>query len=53
MKTTTQNSRPFQAISTAMLTVVVNRGRYTRYGREFENALQAELLTRQTNRRVS
>lgn len=51
MKTTQQ--RPFEQISTAMLTVVVNRGRYARYGREFENALQQELLTRQTNRRVS
>jgi hypothetical protein len=49
--TTTQN-RPFEKIATATLISVVKRGRYARYGREFELALDNELMVRK-NLRVS
>ena len=47
MKTT---NRPFESFSTAMLNVVVNRGRYARYGEAFETALQYELEARRNPR---
>ena len=42
----TTNARPFEKIATATLVAVVNRGRYARYGKEFEQALQLELDAR-------
>jgi hypothetical protein len=49
---TTTNNRPFEKIATATLISVVKRGRYARYGREFELALDNELMVRK-NLRVS
>ena len=42
----TASYRPFEKFSTAMLFNVVNRGRYARYGKDFETALQYELQLR-------
>lgn len=47
----TNQYRPFEAISTATLINVVNRGRYARYGREFESALENELAARRAAER--
>lgn len=47
---TTQQARPFEKIATATLIAVVNRGRYARYGKEFEDALELELEARSNPR---
>jgi hypothetical protein len=52
MTTTTTQTRPFEKIAMSTLMSVVKRGRYARYGREFELALDNELMTRR-NARVS
>jgi hypothetical protein len=51
MTTTTPQTRPFEKIAYATLVSVVKRGRYARYGKEFEAALDYELAVR--NLRVS
>jgi hypothetical protein len=44
------NNRPFEKIASATLLAVVKRGRYARFGKEFEAALDAELLARRYSR---
>jgi hypothetical protein len=46
----TTNNRPFEKISTSTIVSVVKRGKYARFGREFEAALDAELLARRSSR---
>lgn len=43
--------RPFENIATATLISVVNRGKYARFGQEFETALQNELAARRLSER--
>lgn len=43
--------RPFENISMATLISVVNRGRYARYGKDFEIALENELAARRAAER--
>ena len=51
MNNTSNNNRPFAAISTGDLWKVVKRGKYERYGERFAQALDQELQVR--NLRVS
>jgi hypothetical protein len=44
------HNRPFEKIATSTLVSVVKRGKYSRFGKEFETALDAELLARRYSR---
>lgn len=49
--TNTTAYRPLENVSMATLIAVVNRGRYARYGKDFEIALQNELAARRLSER--